>query len=131
MNFQVFGVRIKIFFLIIILFLLLTIGMFVTFLVVKTNPAHTWYLFLFVWFGTTTTLLFHYLLWKNLPFLQKFDIATTNNYTLFLTLIVYIIFFPIILILTLVFLVIFALVILILWIMRLFRRKKDKSISTS
>lgn len=127
MNFQVFGNRIKIFFLITILFLLLTVGMFVAFLVVKDNPAHTWYLLLFVWFGATTTVLFHYLLWRNLPFLQALDIARTNNYTFFLSLLVYIIFFPVIGILSLVFLVIFAIAIFVLWIKSLFRRKKDKN----
>ncbi|MGL5268684.1 MAG: hypothetical protein ACRC8P_02825 [Spiroplasma sp.] len=127
MNFQVFGVRIKIFFLFTILFLILTVSMLVAFLVIKINPAHTWYLFLFIWFGTTTTLLFHYLLCWNLPFLQKLDKVRANNYTLFLTLIVYIIFFPVIAILTLVFLLIFAITILILWIMNLFRHNKDKS----
>lgn len=127
MNFQVFGNRIKIFFLITILFLLLTVGMFVAFLVVSANPVHSWYLFFFIWFGSTTTLLFHYLLLSNLPFLQKLDIARSNNYTFFLTLIVYIIFFPVIAILSIVFLVIFTIAILILWIMSLFNRKKNKS----
>lgn len=126
MNFQVFGNRIKIFFLITIIFLMLTIGMFVAFLVVKSNPAHTWCLMLFVWFGATTTLLFHYLLWKNLPFLQALDIARTNNYTFFLSLIVYILLFPIIAIASLAFLVIFGIAILILWIKSLFKSKKDK-----
>lgn len=126
MNFQVFGNRIKLFFLITIIFLLLTVGMFVAFLVVKENPAHTWYLVMFIWFGTTTTLLFHYLLWRNLPFLQALDIARTNNYTFFLSLIVYIILFPIIAIVSLAFLVIFAIAIFILWIKSLFKRKKDK-----
>lgn len=126
MNFQVFGNRIKIFFLITIIFLLLTIGMLVAFLVVKSNPDHTWYLMMFVWFGTTTTILFHYLLWKNLPFLQALDLARTNNYTFFLSLIVYILLFPIIAILSLAFLVIFAIAILILWIKSWFKKKKDK-----
>ncbi|MBE4704218.1 hypothetical protein [Spiroplasma platyhelix] len=126
MNFQVFGNRIKLFFLITIIFLMLTIGMFVAFLVIQTNPSHTWYLMMFVWFGTTTTLLFHYLLWRNLPFLQALDIARTNNYTFFLSLIVYIILFPIIAILSLAFLVIFTIAILILWIKSLFKRKKGK-----
>lgn len=131
MNFQVFGARIKFFFLITVIFLLLTIGMFVAFLVVNTNPAHIWYLVLFIWFAITTTLLFHYLLWKNLPFLQKLDIASANNYTFFLSLIVYIIFFPIIAIFSLVFLVVFAIAILVLWIISLFKKhKKDKPNST-
>lgn len=127
MNFQVFGNRIKLFFLITIIFLLLTVGMFVAFLVVKENPAHIWYLVMFIWFGTTTTLLFHYILWRNLPFLQALDIARTNNYTFFLSLIVYIILFPIIAIVSVAFLVIFAIAIFILWIKSLFKPKKDKA----
>lgn len=127
MNFQVFGNRIKLFFLITIIFLLLTIGMLVAFLIVKNEPDHTWYLMMFLWFGTTTTLLFHYLLWRNLPFLQALDVARTNNYTFFLSLIVYIILFPIIGIVSLVFLVIFVFFILILWIKSLFKSKKGKN----
>lgn len=125
MNFQIFGNRIKIFFLITILFLFLTIGMFVASLV-TTGTAHTWSLLIFIWFGAATTLLFNYLLWKNLPFLQKLDIARSNNTKFFLSLIVYIIFFPIIAILSLVFLIIFTIAILILLIMNLFRDKKSK-----
>lgn len=130
MNFQVFGNRIKIFFLITILFLFLTIGMFVAFLVTN-GIEHTWFLLMFIWFGSTTTLLFNYLLWRNLPFLQKLDITRSNNYTFFLTLFFYIVFFPIIAILSLVFLVIFAIAILILLIMNLFKSKKDKHDNSS
>lgn len=113
MNFAVFSNRVKIIFLITVMFLFLTLGFFITYLVVSGSVAIL-YLLLFVWFGSASTLLFHYLLWQNLPFLQKIDLPRTNNYTITISLLCYIIFFPIIAFLTLVFLFIFVVAIFIL-----------------
>lgn len=132
MNFKVFSNRVKIIFLVTIIFLLLTIGFFITYLVVS-GAMVTLYLLLWIWFGSASTLLFHYLLWQNLPFLQKIDLARTNNYTITISLLVYIILFPIIAFLTIIFLFIFVVAILILLIVGFFnylsnRKKQEKSV---
>lgn len=129
MNFQVFNRQIKIFFLFTTLFLFLTIALFISYLVNLNNHNRVLFFSLFLWSGAATTLLINYLLWKNLPFLQKFSLSlsNSNNFVFFLILINYIIFFPLIIVLSLIFFLIFIISIFILMIMKMYKRKKEVS----
>lgn len=127
MYFKMLNIRTKIIFLISVIFMFLSLGMFIAFLVTANQYSlHILFLVLLMWFGATSTLIFNYLLMENLPFLQKIDMETTNNYTVILTLVVYIIIFPIIAFLTLVFLFVFSIIIFIIFLINLFNKIFNK-----
>lgn len=128
MDFKVLESKTKILFLLTIIFLFATLTALITW-VFSAGTIHILFLLLTVWFASTSSLIFHYLLWKNLKFLQTIDWNNTSNFGFILAIGSYIILFPIICILTIAFLFIFSSIVFILIIINGIKNKNNKDAS--
>lgn len=128
MDFKVLESKTKILFLLTIIFLFSALTALITW-VFSAGTIHILFLLLTVWFASTSSLIFHYLLWKNLKFLQTIDWNNTSNFGFILAIGSYIILFPIICILTIAFLFIFSSIVFILIIINGIKNKNNKDAS--
>lgn len=128
MDFKVLESKTKILFLLTIIFLFAALTALITW-VFSAGTIHILFLLLTVWFASTSSLIFHYLLWKNLKFLQTIDWNNTSNFGFILAIGSYIILFPIICILTIAFLFIFSSIVFILIIINGIKNKNNKDAS--
>ncbi len=122
MDFKVLESKTKILFLLTIIFLFVTFATLITW-IFSVGNIHILFLLLTVWFASTSSLIFHYLLWKNLNFLQNVDWDNTSNFGFILAIGSYIILFPIICILTIAFLFIFSSIVFVLIIVNAIKNK--------
>ncbi|WP_174480981.1 hypothetical protein [Spiroplasma endosymbiont of Danaus chrysippus] len=118
MDFKILDSRTKILFLISVIFLYAALGTFIT-LTFSSGIIHILFLVLTLWFASASSLIFHYLLWKNLEFLRNINI---NNFGFIISICSYIILFPIICLLTISFLFIFSIIVLILVVNNLIKK---------
>ncbi|WP_425381206.1 hypothetical protein [Spiroplasma endosymbiont of Polydrusus pterygomalis] len=126
MNFNILDTRTKILFLISVIFLYVTLGTFIA-TIISGGIIHILFLVLTLWFASTASLIFHYVLWKNLEFLQNINTNNINNFGFIISICSYIILFPIICLLTITFLFIFSIIILILIINNLIKKMSKKN----
>lgn len=127
MDFKVLDSKTKILFLLTIIFLFATFSTLITWLFSVGN-IHILFLLLTIWFACTSSLIFHYLLWKNLNFLQNIDWDNTSNFGFILTISSYIVLFPIICVLTIAFLFIFSSIVFVLIIVNAIKNKNNKDV---
>ncbi|WP_308149607.1 hypothetical protein [Spiroplasma sp. AdecLV25b] len=127
MDFKVLESKTKILFLLTIIFLFITLATLITW-TFSVGNIHILFLLLTVWFASTSSLIFHYLLWKNLNFLQNVDWNNTSNFGFILAIGSYIILFPIICILTIAFLFIFSSIVFVLIIVNVIKNRKNKNV---
>lgn len=127
MDFKVLESKTKILFLLTIIFLFITLATLITW-TFSVGNIHILLLLLTVWFASTSSLIFHYLLWKNLNFLQNVDWNNTSNFGFILAIGSYIILFPIICILTIAFLFIFSSIVFVLIIVNVIKNRKNKNV---
>lgn len=127
MDFKVLDSKTKILFLLTIIFLFATFSTLITWLFSVGN-IHILFLLLTVWFASTSSLIFHYLLWKNLNFLQNIDWNNTSNFGFILTISSYIVLFPIICVLTIAFLFIFSSIVFVLIIVNAIKNRNNKDV---
>lgn len=121
MDFKILDARTKILFLIAVVFLYATLGTLIT-TIITGGIIHILFLILTLWFASTSSLIFHYLLWKNLEFLRNVNWNNINHFGFIISICSYIILFPIICLLTVTFLFIFSIIILILIINNLIKK---------
>lgn len=126
MDFKILDTRTKILFLIVVIFLYVTLGTFIT-TIISGGIIHILFLVLTLWFASVASLIFHYLLWKKLEFLQNINTNNINNFGFVISICSYIILFPIICLLTITFLFIFSIIILILIINNLIKKMSKKN----
>ncbi len=127
MDFKVLESKTKILFLLTIIFLFITLATLITW-TFSVGNIHILFLLLTVWFASTSSLIFHYLLWKNLNFLQNVDWNNISNFGFILAIGSYIILFPIICILTIAFLFIFSSIVFVLIIVNVIKNRKNKNV---
>ncbi|WP_395473167.1 hypothetical protein [Spiroplasma endosymbiont of Nomada rufipes] len=121
MDFKILDSRTKILFLISVIFLYVALGTFIT-LTFSSGIIHILFLVLTLWFASASSLIFHYLLWKNLEFLRNINGNNINNFGFIISICSYIILFPIICLLTISFLFIFSIIVLILVVNNLIKK---------
>ncbi len=126
MDFKILDSRTKILFLISVIFLYAALGTFIA-TIISGSIIHILFLVLTLWFASAASLIFHYLLWKNLEFLQNINTNNINNFGFIISICSYIILFPIICLLTITFLFIFSIIILILIINNLIKKMSKKN----
>lgn len=127
MDFKLLDSKTKILFLLTIIFLFATFSTLITWLFSIGN-IHILFLLLTVWFASTSSLIFHYLLWKNLNFLQNIDWNNTSNFGFILAISGYIVLFPIICVLTIAFLFIFSSIVFVLIIVNAIKNRNNKDV---
>lgn len=129
MDFKVLEPRTKILFIISVIFLYATLGTLITY-ILSVGSLHLLFLILTLWFASVSSLVFHYLLWKNLEFLRNINWNNINNLGFVISICSYIILFPIICLLTVAFLFIFSTIILILLVNNLIKKTSKKNNSS-
>lgn len=129
MDFKILDSRTKILFLISVIFLYITLGTFIT-TIISGGITHVLFLVLTLWFASVASLIFHYLLWKNLEFLQNINTNNVNNFGFIISICSYIFLFPMICLLTITFLFIFSIIILFLIINNLIKKMVKRNNST-
>lgn len=129
MDFKILDLRTKILFLISVVFLYATLGTLIA-TIISVGITHILFLVLTLWFASASSLIFHYLLWKNLEFLRNINATNINNFGFVISTCSYIILFPIICLLTITFLLIFSIIILILIVNSLIKKMSRNNNST-